>query len=214
MAKCSRCGRKGLFLKLKDGLCKDCEIVVRNERDIQESEAKLDELCQKLSDQKALFEQIEAKAQASAMEKAMAALKAERETAEKAADSARMKLREALSECEQAKAEEERTRKSSQSAIRKVEKSRALIKSIDHALSMFHEQPIEEMKPSQTAPLVHDVEDFLSPTVTLELQCLSMKELRKRYRQNEKSIQETLEKYRGRYTTKANITIYNLMVIA
>ena len=214
MAKCSRCGRKGLFLKLKDGLCKDCEIVVRNERDIQESESKLDELCQKLSDQNALFEQIEAKAQASAMEKAMAALKAERETAEKAAESARMKLREALSECEQAKAEEEKARKSSQSAIRKVEKSRFLIKSIDHAVSMFQEQNIEEMKPGLTSPLVQDVESFLSPTVTLELQCLSMKELRKRYRQNEKSIQDTLEKYRGRYTTKANIAIYNLMVIA
>ena len=41
-----------------------------------------------------------------------------------------------------------------------------------------------------------------------------MWELRKRYRQNEKAIQDCLEKYKSRYTTKANIVIYRLMCIA
>ena len=54
----------------------------------------------------------------------------------------------------------------------------------------------------------------MSPTVTLTLQCLDMKDLRKRYKENEKNIQATFEKYKDRYTTKANITIYRLMVIA
>lgn len=54
----------------------------------------------------------------------------------------------------------------------------------------------------------------MKPTVTLNLQCLDMRELRKRYRQNEKNIEKTLEKYKSRYTTKTNMTIYRLMVIA
>ena len=41
-----------------------------------------------------------------------------------------------------------------------------------------------------------------------------MKELRKRYRQNEKVIEETLQKFASRYTTKTIATIYKLMVIA
>lgn len=214
MPKCSRCGKRGLFLKLKDGLCNDCTIIVRNERDIQESEAKLDELCQKLSDQNSLFEQIEAKAQSSAMDKARAAMQHEREASEKALASARMQLQEIQEKCEQAKAEEEKSQKASQAALRKVEKSRALVAAIDRAVSMFQSRPIEEMKANEAQSLVQTADDILSPTVTLDLQCLSMKELRKKYRQNEKCIQDTLEKYRSRYTTKANIAIYNLMVIA
>lgn len=59
-----------------------------------------------------------------------------------------------------------------------------------------------------------EINEFLLPTVELDLQCLSMKDLRKRYRENEKQIEETLHRYEGRYTTKANIAIYQLMVIA
>jgi hypothetical protein len=54
----------------------------------------------------------------------------------------------------------------------------------------------------------------LLPTVELKLHSLDLKELKKKFKENEKIINETLEKYQGRYTTKANITIYKLMVIA
>ncbi len=56
--------------------------------------------------------------------------------------------------------------------------------------------------------------DDLSPTVALTLQCMSVKQLRARFKQNEKLIGEVLAKYKGRYTTKANLAIYSLMVIA
>ena len=59
-----------------------------------------------------------------------------------------------------------------------------------------------------------DLEAALQPTVTCKLQCLNVKELRQRFRQNEKQIDALLAQYRGRYTTKANNTIYDLMVIA
>lgn len=43
---------------------------------------------------------------------------------------------------------------------------------------------------------------------------MDVKELRKAYKENEKQIQRLLELYENRYTTKANKTIYSLMVIA
>lgn len=43
---------------------------------------------------------------------------------------------------------------------------------------------------------------------------MDVKSLRKAYRENEKLIDRLLEQYSSRYTTKANKSIYNLMVIA
>ena len=43
---------------------------------------------------------------------------------------------------------------------------------------------------------------------------MDVKELRKAFNENEKCINEVLKKYEGRYNTKANATIYKLMVIA
>lgn len=48
----------------------------------------------------------------------------------------------------------------------------------------------------------------------LKLHCMDYKDLRKAYRENEKCIDEILKTYATRYTTKANKSIYNLMVIA
>ena len=62
--------------------------------------------------------------------------------------------------------------------------------------------------------MLQEADELMKPTVTLTLQCLDMRELRKRYKENEKNIQATFEKYKDRYTTKANITIYRLMVMA
>lgn len=43
---------------------------------------------------------------------------------------------------------------------------------------------------------------------------MDVKDLRKAYKENEKQINSILDKYSARYTTKANKSIYNLMVIA
>lgn len=43
---------------------------------------------------------------------------------------------------------------------------------------------------------------------------MDVKELRKAFNEKEKCISEVLKKYEDRYTTKANATIYKLMVIA
>lgn len=59
-----------------------------------------------------------------------------------------------------------------------------------------------------------DEAELLSPSITLKLHCMDVKDLRKAYRDNEKEILKLLDQYSSRYTTKANKTIYNLMVIA
>ena len=98
------------------------------------------------------------------------------------------------------------------SSIKKVEKYRPLLRAIQNAIDTYDAG--EFSNNLQIDSLIEDVDDFVTPTVILDLQCLGMKDLRKRYRQNEKQIEELLVKYEGRYTTKANATIYKLMVIA
>ena len=54
----------------------------------------------------------------------------------------------------------------------------------------------------------------LMPVVEIELNCMGVKDLRKLYNHYQSSIRKTFQRYEGRYTTKANIAIYQLMVIA
>lgn len=54
----------------------------------------------------------------------------------------------------------------------------------------------------------------LKPTVEIELQCLTVKQLRALYNQNKKLIQDCLARYERRYTTKTNAALYKLMIIA
>lgn len=56
--------------------------------------------------------------------------------------------------------------------------------------------------------------DSLSPTVTLKLNCMDIKDLRKSCNDTKSLIEDVLKTYEGRYTTKANAAIYKLMVIA
>lgn len=54
----------------------------------------------------------------------------------------------------------------------------------------------------------------LAPDIILNLHAMDYKDLRRAFKANEKLIDDTLERYEGRYTTKANQAIYQLMVIA
>jgi hypothetical protein len=65
-----------------------------------------------------------------------------------------------------------------------------------------------------TDETISEADELLSTTVQLKLHLMDIRELRKLYSQNSKVIQELLVKYKDRYTTKANATIYQLMVIA
>ncbi len=59
-----------------------------------------------------------------------------------------------------------------------------------------------------------DPDEDLLPVIEVDLNCMNIRELRNRYKQNQREIQKVFKRYQGRYTTKANIAIYQLMVIA
>lgn len=206
MAKCKRCGRKGFFLKLTDGLCDNCRSTVRMEEEQAKIQTDIDALKGELSDQKALFDKIAQEARAEGI------AQAQRDEIEiKARITAlNQTFAEQSAQLNDVLAQKDKAEKSVSAAERKVLRSRELVKAIQHACAQF--DTLESGQEARQAALA--AEEFLKPTVTLNLQCLDMRELRKKYRQNEKNIEVTLEKYKSRYTTKTNMTIYRLMVIA
>lgn len=96
---------------------------------------------------------------------------------------------------------------------RKLFKRKELYKSVDYALSNFFESDVEYANCRITRADFNDLE-LVSPSVILKLHCMDVKSLRQTYRDNEKQITELLNQYSSRYTTKANKSIYDLMVIA
>ena len=159
-----------------------------------------------------LYNKIVASAKEDAVSQAMAAIEARKIACERELSAVTENICLAQTELDNLRTEEEKTRKAVATATRKIETGREMIRSIERVLSMYASAEFDGS--TEIDALLTECESFLSPTVTLDLQCLSMKDLRKRYRQNEKRIEETLVKYEGRYTTKANIALYKLMVIA
>lgn len=119
-------------------------------------------------------------------------------------------LRQEISDLEERNA---KLQKSVSSQERKVSKYKELYKSIDYSINNFFnlDIPYSNCKLSDKD---FDELELISPSVTLKLHCMDVKSLRKAYRDNEKQISKLLEQYSSRYTTKANKSIYNLMIIA
>ena len=219
MPKCSRCGRKGFFLKLENGLCSNCVAITKTETEIKElSEKKdilqgeLDRISEKLSDSEATYRKLAEEARQDG------AKQAEKEMADKIAESKRI-LQENLSQATAAESRqliameaERKSEKSVASADKKIRKFKELLSSVQNAIDMSATDYPES--PEEISRLLSELDDLLSPSVKVELQCLGMRDLRKRYKENEKLILEVLDKYKARYTTKANSAIYALTTIA
>lgn len=96
---------------------------------------------------------------------------------------------------------------------KKLSRSKELYKSINYSVENFFNSddshPFHAISAEDNADL-----ELISPSVILKLHCMDMKSLRQAYRENEKVIKDVLARYSSRYTTKANRTIYDLMVIA
>ena len=108
---------------------------------------------------------------------------------------------------------ENRLSKSVATQERKLSRCKELYKSNENAINNFLESDVSY---SQCRLNTRDFEELelLAPSVTLKLHCMDLKSLRKAYNDNEKQISALLKQYSSRYTTKANKSIYNLMVIA
>lgn len=205
MGKCTRCGRKGLFLHVTNGLCDNCASTVRMEEEQAELKRQMDEMSATLENQQTLFEKISTEAKEDGIAKAKA------ENARLSTENLQLeeKILQGKAELADITTKSEKLQKSASNAEQKVRRSKELIKAIQNASEAFSDGSDKNIE-----ALLQEADELMKPTVTLTLQCLDMKELRKRYKENEKNIQATFEKYKDRYTTKANITIYRLMVMA
>ena len=96
---------------------------------------------------------------------------------------------------------------------KKLLRSKELYQSIEYALSNFLDMDVHYNGCRLNRIDQIDL-DTLAPSVILKLHSMDVKDLRKAYKENEKQIDQLMELYESRYTTKANKSIYSLMVIA
>lgn len=108
---------------------------------------------------------------------------------------------------------DEKIKKQISTNQKKLSRIKELYKCGENALNNFSNLQFgyEDCKIPQSE---YEEMELLAPSAILKLHCMDMKDLRKAYNENEKQISLLLNQYSSRYTTKANKTIYNLMVIA
>lgn len=118
-----------------------------------------------------------------------------------------------IAEVDRIKAEIENLEKKFAGRQAKMDRLMSIYKSVDKSLkTYFKNLPRDD---SYILPLELIIEiQTLAPAVTLRLHNMEYQDLRKAFRANEKTIDETLARYEDRYTTKTNRAIYQLMVLA
>lgn len=117
------------------------------------------------------------------------------------------RLREEISQLQE---KQEKLDKQVTTQTKKLKRSKELYKSVDYCISNFLETDgTERLSPSDSADY-----DAYAPSVILKLHSMDVKSLRNAFKENGKAIDRLLSSYAARYTTKANQTIYQLMVIA
>lgn len=191
MGKCVRCGKKGLFLKVNEQKhCADCALI----------DARI----------KIAAEVDKAKEIVASAENKVKCLEQRALDIEKQINDLTLKERTANLECAKA---EERLREQLEQLTKTKEKSakyRTMASSIKAALSAISNPQYDEERILREYEAINIAELLSTP----ELNCLTIKELRSRYTTLRKQIVDVCTAYEDRYTTKANATIYRLMVLA
>lgn len=207
MAKCKRCGRKGLFFKVNpDGYCSNCvtlfeleEKQTQLESNISEYNERIVSLKKEINEQEQLYneyktknetiyEQIKSKAEADAINKIqnrIDELEAEKSKLEK--------------ECKNLSA-------SSKTLSTKLYNEKTLYDSYRHAVEFYIDYGENNIRDISV--------DDLSPMVSIDLQCMTIRQLRKLHTENKKLIMQCFYRYSERYNTKTNSSLYKLMTIA
>jgi len=208
MAKCSRCGKGGIFFKVNDqGICPDCEKQATEENRLKNLKYETELLQKILSDQQSLYQDIHKKA----TEKALADLSQSKTQIEVELNTYTQQLQSCKTELAEITSQLEKTNKDVISNAKKLLRIKSLYKSIEHATKVFFQPPYD----AEIVPNVdQDIEELLSPTVELKLNCMNVKKLKQEFSDNKKVIVDLVNKYSDRYTTKANKVIYQLIVIA
>lgn len=221
MAKCNKCGKGGFFFKVNsNGICKECDRIAgieEKERQLQERISKIqsdisinEKSYNETKDKRdVLYKEIADQAKRDALSQIASQIDSKNAELQGliVQTEAKQKLLENISE------EYSQVQKTISANANKLRKIQALFKSMQYSTKKYFEEDAFS-KEILADNLSKEAEELLSTTVTLKLHLMDIRELRKLYNQNNKVIQELLVKYQERYTTKANITIYKLMVIA
>lgn len=107
----------------------------------------------------------------------------------------------------------EKLEKKQKTAQNKLNKLVEIYKSMEYATETYYNSDQIRSDFILTESIMRDVEE-LNPSVILKLHSMDIKDLQKAFRKNDKDIENVLAAYVGRYTTKSNKCIYQLMVIA
>lgn len=182
---------------------------------VKDKEKRLIEIEKNLSDKEQIYEKIKNEALEDSKKEASKIISEAEEKAKKIDDEISRKD-SLLSEVQDLESQANKIQKK----ITKEEKRFSLLTYISKKLepyienAQFHDNIGNFVKVDNLTDEEKRIQEELVPTVTLKLHNMDIKELRKKYKDNEKAIKDLLEKYEGRYTTKANAAIYKLMVIA
>lgn len=195
MAKCKKCGKGGLFFKVNpDGICKECEI------------ANLTSALEYANQQNRELADKHEKLGFATYEQTMAAVS----ELESKINNLNKDINLLQSDITLHTEENEKITKQLKTAQNRLIRSKEIYKAIDYAIKNFSEP---ESRILINEAQLNELEE-LSPSVILKLHCMDIKDLRKAFRANDKQIEQVMASYAARYTTKANQTIYKLMVIA
>jgi hypothetical protein len=221
MAKCGRCGKGGIFHKVTaSGKCNDCNRILKLEEDERILEGKIKLKADSISkleedfrliqqNRDSLYHEISEKAKADAIQAIADQIDIrtnELRAVERSVTENRT-LKDSTAE------ELAGLQKATTSNANKLRKMQTLFKSMQYSAKKYFDE-IEPSRVIVSDQHIEEAEDLLSTTIVLKLNLMDIRELKKLYIQNGKLIKELLIRYQSRYTTKANISIYRLMVIA
>lgn len=208
MAKCKRCNKGGFFQKLNPGgYCKDCERIIALEVTETRLKDSINNLNSILSDQEKLYQKVCDKAK----EDALANINRDIEAKNNELNEYIKQIDVKIQQLEGIQQENDKLDKNINTNSKKLKKVQEAYKRIQYTIDNFYENG---QVPQNIGDIEPQVTELLGLAVELKLHCMDVKSLRKLYNQNYKIIKDTLTKYQGRYTTKANMAIYKLMVIA
>ena len=95
------------------------------------------------------------------------------------------------------------------SQTKKLQRLKELYSSINYSIKNYYSSDMHLIDQYNTEEI-----EILSPSIILKLHHMDIMDLRRAFKDNDKIIAKTLVEYESRYTTKANKTIYQLLVIA
>jgi predicted RNase H-like nuclease (RuvC/YqgF family) len=220
MATCKHCGKGGLFHKVNEhGLCADCARIEALELEAQKIQEKIDifkalrfenetaynEIKEK---REILYSQIADKAKKDALVQITSQINAKNAELQSIIGN----IEENKQQLDNLITEQNKSHKTINLNANKLLKIQTLLKSLQYSVKKYSDE--EGMPRDILNESLDEADNLLSTTVKLKLNLMDVRELRKRYNQNNKIVQELLVKYQDRYTTKTNMTIYKLMVIA